>query len=241
MPNHAEYCPIAVGVDILGDRWTPLIIRELMVGATGFNEIHRGIPKMSRTLLSQRLRMLERRGLISRHSTTPGRPGRYELTASGESITPIVWAIGHWAAEWVFGDPTAEDSDGRSLMWRMHQHAIPSQLPADRTVVRMLLTGPGRAEGWLAIERRAITVCSTDPGYDVDLIVEADTGQLQRWLLGRATFRELLVAGHVHLDGPSRLARAFPTWFDTSRYLDALRRGELRRQRAAGTKSSPAK
>ena len=104
--NYGDYCPIATGVDVLGDRWTPLVIRELMVGATGFNEIHRGIPRASRTLLAQRLRQLERWGLVERRVSGRGRPGRYTLTEAGQALTPIVWAMGHWAAEWVFGDPT---------------------------------------------------------------------------------------------------------------------------------------
>ncbi|SER75815.1 transcriptional regulator, HxlR family [Pedococcus cremeus] len=229
MANHSDYCPIAVGVDVVGDRWTPLVIRELMVGSTGFNEIHRGIPRMSRTLLAQRLRMLERRGLVVREQAGRGRPGRYALTPAGESLTPIVWAIGHWAAEWVFGDPGERDCDGQSLMWRLHQHAIPNRLPLERTVVHVDLTGPGRAEGWLVVERRAVTVCTTDPGYEVDLRLEAATGQMQRWMVGRVAFKELLSAGHVRLAGPSRLARAFPTWFDTTAFAEATRRGELRR------------
>src|SRR5512133_500331 len=109
MTSHTDYCPIAVGVDVLGDRWTPLIIRELMVGAGGFNEIHRGIPRASRTLLASRLRALERQGLVSRQTDGRGRPGAYALTPAGQALTPIVWAIGHWAAEWAFGDPTDED------------------------------------------------------------------------------------------------------------------------------------
>ena len=94
MTSYADYCPIAVGVDVLGDRWTPLVIRELTVGATGFNEIHRGIPRVSRTLLAQRLRQLERRGLVSREAGPRGRSGRYALTPSGQALTPIVWAMG---------------------------------------------------------------------------------------------------------------------------------------------------
>jgi DNA-binding HxlR family transcriptional regulator len=105
MMSRREYCPIACGVEVLGDRWTPLIIRELMVGARGFNEIHRGIPRASRTLLAQRLRELERRGLMIHVAGAPGRSGAYELTAAGQALTPIVWAMGHWAAEWIFADP----------------------------------------------------------------------------------------------------------------------------------------
>jgi DNA-binding HxlR family transcriptional regulator len=233
MANYADYCPIAVGVDVLGDRWTPLVVRELMVGAGGFNEIHRGIPRMSRTLLAQRLRQLERRGLVSRETGGPGRPGRYSLTPAGQSLTPIVWAMGQWAAEWVFGDPTEEDCDGLSLLWRLHQHAVAAKLPEKRTVVHLLLTGPGAAEGWLGVERGAMSVCKDDPGYDVDLAVEADTGQMQRWLVGLVPFRDLVADGHVRMIGPSRLARAFPTWFDTSMFAEGLRRRDQRQLREA--------
>jgi DNA-binding HxlR family transcriptional regulator len=129
MARYGDYCPIAVGVDVLGDRWTPLVIRELMVGAGGFNEIHRGIPRISRTMLAQRLRLLERRGLVRREPGTRGRPGRYTLTSAGESVTPVIWAIGHWAAEWIFADPTDQDCDGLSVMWNMHKQAIEAKLP----------------------------------------------------------------------------------------------------------------
>jgi DNA-binding HxlR family transcriptional regulator len=230
MTRHADYCPISIGVEVLGDRWTPLVIRELMVGAHGFNEIHRGIPRVSRTLLAQRLRQLERLGLVERTVATSGKTGRYELTDAGEAITPIVWAMGHWAAEWVFGDPTADDCDGLSIIWRLHQHAIPSKLPLERTVVHLVLTGTNGAEGWLEIDRAGVTVCKDDQGHDVDLAVEADTAQMHRWLIGLAPFRELVAVGHARLLGPSRLARAFPTWFDVSVFAEGLRRAELRRR-----------
>lgn len=230
MVSRREYCPIACGVDVLGDRWTPLIIRELMIGAHGFNEIHRGIPRISRNLLAQRLRELERRGLLTHDAGRPGRPGEYGLTPAGQALTPIVWAMGHWAAEWIFGDPTDDDCDGLSLIWRLHQLVIPAKLPDTRTVVHLMLTGTGGAQGWLDIRRPGITVCKDDQGLAVDLALEADTAQLQRWLIGLAPFRELLVDGHARFIGPSRLARVFPTWFNTTLYSQHLRRAEQRRQ-----------
>jgi DNA-binding HxlR family transcriptional regulator len=229
MTSYADYCPITAGVEVLGDRWTPLVIRELMVGCEGFNEIHRGIPRISRTLLAQRLRMLERRGLIRREGAERGRPGRYVLTDAGQMLTPIVWSIGQWAAEWIFGDPTEEDCDGLSVIWRMHQHAIPAKLPEQRVVVHLVLTGAGAAQGWLGVDQRGITACKDDPGYDIDLVVEADTGHMQRWLVGLAPFRELLRNGHARVVGPSRLARAFPTWFDTSLFSTGLGRAQRHR------------
>ena len=233
MTSRREYCPIASAVGVLGDRWTPLIIRELMVGASGFNEIHRGIPRASRSLLAQRLRELERRGLVDHTANGPGLSGSYELTPAGQGLTDIVWAMGHWAAEWVFGDPTDDDCDGLSLIWRTHQFAIPAKLPKDRTVVHLVLTGSGGAQGWLDIQRPGITVCKDDQGLTVDLALEADTAQMQRWLIGLVPFRDLVADGHARFLGPSRLAKAFPTWFDTTVYSQTRRRGEQRRLRDA--------
>ena len=229
MSARGDYCPIAVGVDVLGDRWTPLVIRELMMGSTGFNEIHRGLPRMSRTLLAQRLRELERRGLVRRRAAPPGRPGPYELTPAGQGLAPIVRAIGEWAAEWVFGDPTTDECDGLSLLWRLHQQVVPARLPEARTVVQLVLTGAGAAEGWLDVDRREMTVSRDDPGRDCDLLVEARTSDLQRWQVGLVPFGRLLADGSVRLAGPGRLARAFPTWFDTSFFAAAHRRGDVRR------------
>lgn len=237
--RYTDYCPIATGVDVLGDRWTPLVIRELSVGSTGFNEIHRGIPRVSRTLLAQRLRTLERRGLVRREDSSTGRAGGYQLTSAGAALSPIVWAMGHWAAEWMFTDPTEEDCDGLSLIWRMHQHANPERLPTTRTVVHLLLTGVGGAEGWLNIDAEGMTVCKDDQGHDVDLAVEADTGQMYRWLMGIVPFRDLIAGGQARLIGPSRLARAFPTWFMQNAFAADMKAAAQRASRRAEGKAAP--
>jgi DNA-binding HxlR family transcriptional regulator len=235
VPRYTDYCPIATGVDVLGDRWTPLVIRELTVGSTGFNEIHRGIPRVSRSLLAQRLRTLERRGLIRREATSAGRAAGYHLTTAGEALSPIVWAMGHWAAEWMFTDPTEDDCDGLSLIWRMHQQANFEKLPKTRTVVHLVLTGVGGAQGWLSVDAEGMTVCKDDQGLDVDLAVEADTGQMYRWLVGIVPFRDLIASGEVRLLGPSRLARAFPTWFKPNPFATELKQSARR-----AAKDSPA-
>jgi DNA-binding HxlR family transcriptional regulator len=228
--RYTDYCPIGTGLEVLGDRWTPLVIRELSVGSTGFNEIHRGIPRISRTLLSQRLRTLEARGLLRRGSGTPGRSVRYTLTDAGQELVPIIWSIGSWAARWLYTDPVGQDCDGLSLLWRMHQRTDEAHLPKTRTVVQVILTGAGGAEGWLDIDRDGITVCKTDQGKDVDLVVQGDTGHMYRWLSGIVPFRELITSGHVRLIGPSRMAHAFPTWFTPAPFAKELRRSSRRLQ-----------
>jgi len=229
--RYTDYCPIGTGLEVLGDRWTPLVIRVMSVGASGFNEIPRGIPRISRTLLSQRLRTLEARGLLSREADPRGRSVHYALTEAGQDLVPIIWSIGGWAARWLYSDPTAEDCDGLSLLWRMHQRADETTLPKTRTLVHLILTGAGGTEGWLDIDRDGITVCKNDQGKDVDLVVQADTGHLYKWLSGITSFRELVGSGHVRLIGPSRVARAFPSWFTVAPFGAELRRSAQRLQR----------
>lgn len=158
---------------------------------------------------------------------------RYELTPAGDALTPIIWAMGHWAAEWTFGDPTDEELDGLSLLWRMHQHTVLDRIPDERTVVHIVLTGAAGAQGWLDLNRGGVTVCKTDPGVDVHLAVEADNRQMHRWLLGLISFPTLVSCGDVRMLGPSRLVRAFPSWFDTSLFAAGLQRAQVRRSREA--------
>ena len=224
MQSYGEYCPIAVGVEVFADRWTPLVLRELMIGCCRFNEIHRGLPKMNRTLLVQRLRSLERRGLVERHAE------QYRLTEAGRELEPIVWALGQWAARWAFGDPLDNQLDASWLVWRLHQHVVESKIPEGRTVVEFVVTGTGGGNAWLVLDRGSSTACQIDPGYDVDLVVHGDSRALHKWLLGVASTRELLKNGSVRFIGPSRLSRAFPTWFDNSMFDEGLsaRRGKPR-------------
>jgi DNA-binding HxlR family transcriptional regulator len=229
--RYTDYCPIGTGLEVLGDRWTPLVIREISVGATGFNEIHRGIPRISRTLLSQRLRTLEARGLLRRDAGPRGRSVHYSLTDAGQELVPIIWSIGGWAARWLYTDPTSQHCDGVSLLWRMHQRADEANLPRTRAVVHVILTGVGGTEGWLDIDRDGMTVCKNDQGKDVDLVVQGDTGHMYSWLSGITPFRELVASGHVRLIGPSRMTRAFPSWFSPSPFGEELRRSSRQLQR----------
>jgi DNA-binding HxlR family transcriptional regulator len=236
MPSYREYCPIAVGAEFFGDRWTPLILRELILGSSRFNDIHRGLGRMSRTLLIQRLRELERRGIVERTVDDAGRTTEYRLTAAGRELEPVVWALGHWAARWSFGDPADDELDVGWLVWRLHQYVIADHLPVRRTVVQFVLNGPGGGEGWLVLDRGVSTACQIDPGYEVDLVVMGDNREMHRWLLGWRSFRQLRQSGSVRFVGPTRLSRAFPSWFKTSLFAGSLK--PTSRPAAAG-RSSP--
>jgi DNA-binding HxlR family transcriptional regulator len=226
MATYAEYCPIAAGAECLADRWTLLILREMMVGAHRFNDIHRGIPRISRTLLSQRLRTLVNRGIVERASM--GAHQEYHLTAAGRDLEDVIWGVGNWAVRWAFFDPEEHELDIVWVVWQLHRRVNFDQMPAGRTTVEFRATGakPGRA--WLVSDRNAATGCEMDPGYEVDLVVCGDNHALHRWYSGVSPLRREMSEDQISLQGPSRLVRAFPTWFAPNPFA-----GEITRHQAA--------
>ena len=217
MKSYEEYCPIAMGSEAIGDRWTPLILRELICGSERFSDIHRGIPRMSRTLLAQRLKQLERLNVIEK------RPGpTYHLTPAGKDLESVVWGIGLWAKQWLFGDPAKEHLDGGHLMWRVRQRVVPENLPPGRTVIQFDFPKASRGRCiWLLLAPEGVSVCERDEGFVVDLRVTADIAEFMRVWAGRSTWREAIQTGALKFDGPSSLSRQFPSWFALSPFAAA--------------------
>lgn len=212
MKSYGEYCPIAMGAEVLGDRWTPLVLRELICGSERFSEIHRGVPRMSRTLLAQRLKHLERTGILERRDGPT-----YHLTAAGRDLEPVVWGLGDWAMQWMFGDPDKEHFDAAHLMWRVRQRIVNEQLPERRTVVQFRFPRARRGQlTWLLLDHAGSTVCERDEGFDVDLSVTADIEEFMRVWAGRSTWAVAMASGKITLEGPRPLVRAFPRWFALS-------------------------
>lgn len=212
MKSYEEYCPIAMGAEAIGDRWTPLVLRELIVGSERFSDIHRGIPRMSRTLLAQRLKQLQRVGIVER------RPGpTYHLTQAGRDLEAVVWGIGEWAMQWLFGDPAKEHLDGAHVMWRVRQRVVPECLPEKKTVLQFNFPGATRGKViWLVLDPAGASVCDRDEGFEVDLRITADIHEFMRVWAGRSTWDEAVAGGHLQIDGPRQLVRAFPGWFALS-------------------------
>jgi DNA-binding HxlR family transcriptional regulator len=222
--QHGQYCPVSYAAESLGDRWTVLIVREMIGGATRFNEIERLLPNVSRSLLAQRLKHLTRIGIIAATPLPGGRGNEYHLTEAGRDLWPVLEAMGNWAVRWIFGDPRPEELDPTFLMWWMHRRVNLEALPPKRTVVRFDLLGDRRHVYWLVLEQAESSVCQSDPLFPVDVQVTADLHEFHRVFSGRTTFAEAVRGGQVSVDGPRALARDLPGWFAWSPFHDAMRR-----------------
>ncbi len=215
MRRGIEYCPVTAGVEAVGDRWTLLVLRELLLGSERFNDIHRGLPGISRSLLSARLRRMQGHGLITRVLDEGGRPA-YRLTAAGSALEPLVWQLGDWARRWAFGDPELEQLDVGWMVWRLRQYVRSEALPPRRVVVEFALRRAGAPDecGWLVLSPgEDVSACRVHPGYEVDVWVGADSAEMHRVVAGTSTLEAARRAGHVRIDGDPGLAAAFPRWF----------------------------
>lgn len=211
-PGYGQFCPVAAASEVLAERWTPLVVRELMFGSTRFNDLRRGLPLISPTLLSRRLRELEVAGVIERR--IDGRRTEYHLTRAGRELGPVMDALARWGDRWGGDLLDADRLDPRLLIWYLRRMVIVERLPARRMVIRFELAGPGPTLtlAWLVVDGSP-EICLFDPGYDVDVAVEAPLEALVRLYLDRAALADLVRAGVVRLSGAGPLVRAFPTWF----------------------------
>lgn len=203
MPDYRQYCPIAKAVEIVGERWSLLIIREMLVGARHFNEIARGLPGISRSLLSTRLRQLERAGLIGHAQDS------YVLTEAGHQLAPHVFGLGDWAQRWILTEPRPEELDPVLLMWWGHSRLHTELLPGSRTVLEFRFVDHAD-HFWLVIESVGASVCEYDPGFGVDAVVTTDLLTLHRVWNGRQSFRDALRADRIHLHGDRAVVKQLP-------------------------------
>jgi DNA-binding HxlR family transcriptional regulator len=226
--SHGQYCPIAKGAEVLGDRWTLLIARELLHGVDHFSELERCLPGISRSVLAERLHRLDRAGIVERVSTPAGRTTRYALSPAGRALRPVVQTIGEWGATWAFGDPDPSELDADLLMRWISRHVAGDQLPDRRVVVRFNLARSARRRYWLVLERGEASVCLHDPGFGTDVTVETDVETLYRVYLGKMTLAGAIQAGKLSLAGSTRMVRAFPRWFRWSSFAPAIRAAAAR-------------
>jgi len=232
MRSHAQYCPVAKATEVLGDRWTLLIVREMLGGATGFNELQRGLPGISRSVLTDRMRMLERAEVVERRTGPTGRTLEYRLTSAGRDLQPVVQALGEWGATWSVTEPRAEELDPYLLTVWMARHVDHERLPPDRIVVQFDFRDP-KQRYWMVLEPSEVSVCLQHPGFDVDLKIAVDTTALYRIYLGRAELGGTVRAGQLTMSGPPTLQTGFGDWFTWSAFAPASRTAQDRRAAAS--------
>ena len=217
MSTYGQYCPIAKAVEILGDRWTLLIVRDLLTGVSHFNELERGLPGISRGLLAERLRLLQRMGIVVKHTGLGGpRRTEYRLTQAGQELNTVIQAFLVWGARWAFEEPAPTDLDPVLLLWWMRNGVRSDQLPEERVVIQFDFGGDNVSTYWLVLTRDDTSLCLTHPGFAIDMMVRADLATFFQVWLGRIQLRDALHDGQIAIDAIPRLAEAFPRWFTYS-------------------------
>lgn len=234
MPDYGRYCPVSMGSEVLADRWTPLVVRELILGNTRFNDIARGLPGISRSLLVQRLRHLERCGVVETWPSATGRGSEYHLTPAGKDLYPVLEALGRWAVVWRHDEFDMGDVEATTLMWWMHRHMDVSALPPGRVVVQFDHTAPTRQTIWVVLDRGEPSVCMQHPGFESDVIVTCETPVLASVFAGASTWREVQSAGDMTIAGPPSMVRTLPRWFGLSAWAEDVRQASRVAARTAG-------
>jgi DNA-binding HxlR family transcriptional regulator len=238
MRNYGQFCPIARGSEILAERWTPIILRNILLGCHTFNQIAAGAPGLSRALLTRRLRELEHAGVIQIRPKPDGHGSLYEPTPAGWDLSGVLFALGRWAERWT--QVTAEHSDPGVVLWSWCQEFLRRDLlPDRRVVVRFdVVSGGRKTRGWLLIERDEGEICRVDPGFGDDLVVTiTDPLTFARWHVGLVEWGAALRSGAIQVSGPPALCRALPTW-NAGPETNARRRAKLERT-PVGMPASP--
>lgn len=222
--SHGQFCTVARSAQVLCERWTPLVLRELLCGSRRFNDLHRGVPRMSSSLLAQRLRQLEDFGVVRR--TALGNVWEYSLTPAGEDLRPIIMALGHWGARWIGSRLRKDELDAGLLMWDVRRSVHVDVCPATPVVVnfRFRDARAGERQWWLVVEDGTVDLCRDDPGRDVTVVVDATVRGLTEVWSGDRTPEESIAAGAVRIDGARRDAARLWQWLGSSAFAPTRRR-----------------
>ena len=206
MQTYGDFCPLSRAAEIYATRWTPLIIRNMLFGCRTFTEIRDGLPGISRSVLTQRLRMLEHHGIVVREQSASGTL-EYRLTEAGEGLNEVVDVLARWGERWL--DMTPEHYDATTVLWSFCKHVAPDELPDGRLVFVFDVKDDRRY--WLLLQRPAPEICFKPPGYDEDLVLVTTAEWLTKWHIGRLSLGDGLNAGVMQLTAPLHLERMLAT------------------------------
>ena len=217
-PGYKQFCPLAMAAEVLCTRWTMVLLRELIAGSTRFNDLQRGVPKMSPTLLSLRLKELEKAGVVRRKLLRSERGiFEYHLTKAGRELGGVVEALGNWGQKWVGSDSSLQNLDPSLLMWDMRRNLDPTPLPDRRTVIQFLYSDlpATKSHWWLVVEPRGgVDLCWSDPGFEVDLYVTTDLRTMTSIWMGLTSVAS--ERGRMKLSGPQAMVRSMQAWLGLS-------------------------
>lgn len=217
--SYGQFCPLAMAAEFLCSRWTMLVLRELLLGSRSFNDISRGVARMSRTLLSSRLKELTDRGVVTKQIVGNSRHTEYQLTKAGEALSSVVFGMADWSQEWLQIEPSLENLDADHLMWSLRRSARSHpDLPSPFIVHIYLSEQPKEHQNaWLVFKEDDVELCIIDHGFDVDVQVEATTRNLTRFYMGWCKFSEAIERGEIILRGPDRFTSIAQHWLGRSR------------------------
>jgi DNA-binding HxlR family transcriptional regulator len=226
--SYNQFCPVAMAAEILGTRWTLVILRELVAGSTRFNDLRRGMPRISPALLSKRLKDLEAAGIVAR-SEVEAEPGilEYRLTEAGRDLTPVIEAVGVWGHRWIETKASLNNLDVNLLMWDIRRNIDPTPMPDRRSTVQFIfsdLPAPRRNYWLIADPGKNVDLCAVDPGFDVDLYVSTDLRTMTEIWMGYTPLAKAKGDGRLNITGSRALSASLASWFGLSRFAKVERR-----------------
>ncbi|HEU4773226.1 MAG TPA: helix-turn-helix domain-containing protein [Lysobacter sp.] len=230
MKGYGQFCPVAMAAALLSERWTLLVVRELLMGSRHFNQLRRGLPLMSPTLLSKRLHSLQEQGVVVREPSPEG-GWLYGLTEAGRELFPLIEKMGQWGKRWVATSLNRKDIDVRLLMWAMHREFNLAALPQPRVMLKIDLSDGGRgcSHFWVILDREAgrAELCLQDPGHELDVILATDVVTITKVYIGDTPFEQARISGRFRVQGASTLVRSMPKWFARSLFADTQRQAQV--------------
>jgi len=215
-----------MAAEIVCTRWTPLILRELVSGSTRFNDLKRGMPRISPTLLSKRLKQLEAAGVVRRIRSGPVDAVEYRLTRAGKDLKSVVFGLGFWGQRWVEAESSLKNLDPSLLMWDMRRNLDPSPMPQRRCVIQIEYRelAPAKRHWWLIVEAGQTDLCRKDPGFEVDLYVSTELKTMTSIWMGLTTLQSAVEKGEVELTGDPAIGRAMGKWLGLSPFAAEKKR-----------------
>ena len=216
MKGYGQFCPVAKATEVLGEKWTPLIVRELISDDQSFNDLRKGVPLMSPSLLSSRLKTLERAGVIERQKTDKG--VSYSLTEAGNELAPVIEQLGVWGQRWARSDMTKKDLDPSLLMWDAHRRIDTSYFPDERSVLRFeFVDYPSKLRlWWLVIAEGEVDICMKDPGHEVTLYVQSTLKTMTQIWMGDLSIVKARREKLLQLNGDATIKKTMASWIGCS-------------------------